>query len=257
MSIWDNLSNGTRGRFYPYMLRSDIGIEAMLDMLEGKKHSTALHELRHGMFRARWVRGVRTVFSHTVSAYEGEAKMALDGKGFSSTSERRYSTHAKIEELYNFSLDLLRISSELRKTYGEGGERFSWEIFGRLENFGAVSRHFRSVLDGPLIEDQGAWSYYPLEGTLLVPDAQGRTLYIVMSLETRGRLVRKGVPGSERRALFASEVEAVVTRISGLLDRVDAQVEKVRAGVGDTRPGGRFHREVAALSRIVREEARR
>ena len=231
----------------------------MLDMLQGRKNLAALHEFRHGVFRVRRERGERSVYMHWLEARRGRARRNLGG-GRIRGWDGIYSQMIALDEIYTHALDLSRLSSSLRKIpASESAARAAYEAEIRLSIgvFEDVIRSVRGVMDGIRTDRPGSWAYDSREGVLSIPDAHGRFLKVLLTVDTREKIAGGGISRTEYASLLSREARDAVARISGLMDRVSAQMARVRRSRSWFRRDGNFHDEISALSRIVREEGRR
>ena len=128
--------------------RAEIGWEALLDMFQGKRNSTAIHEFRHGMFKAKGARGDGTTYLHFLEARKGKAKRNLGGKAMVGWN-KEYGERMSLEEIYNHSLDLVRYSSMMRKTFEERHEGAFSEMSEALSSFfRRISESLRRFFSG-------------------------------------------------------------------------------------------------------------
>jgi len=180
----DTAKRGARGFNSTNSSRTEIGPEALIDLLSGKKNTTALHELRHQMYNSNRMASKASIYDTRIISKGDDATTDLYGRTkarLKKDDRLAYDNSMSLEEIYTHASDSWNLSKGLRnKNSFEAGEILLklGEKSARLADLSKNSREmFKSVLKSLRNDsDYLIKQEYTMGGPALLKDEFGRVL---------------------------------------------------------------------------------
>ena len=161
--------------FRPDDLRVEIGPQAALRMLEGRRSVEELQVFRRLMFERRRRRGVRSVFDLGLHIWETTPPSLFGHRPGEARSRLRPSSF-RFERLYHLASNAALLAGRLDRIDPDRLERAAEHLDETLGSLGSIARNVQRVLEGVLehfdeTRHRGPWS--PGRAFVILPPSRG------------------------------------------------------------------------------------